>query len=123
MSYQVYVADDHSYVILEMSGEIKRNNAMEYILAAHKIGKELGIHKYLVDAIKARNVETTLGNYEFSYEDMTRNPEIDPKAIVVDVVSPDDHSHDFVETVLRNVGLDFTLFRDKEQALEYLRGK
>jgi hypothetical protein len=48
-------------------------------------------------------------------------PEIDKTALVAVLVRPDDHSHDFVETVARNSGLRVTLFRDRERAEDHLR--
>jgi hypothetical protein len=36
------------------------------------------------------------------------------------LVDPEDHSHDFVETVGRNAGLNVTLFRDRDAAKQYL---
>ena len=36
------------------------------------------------------------------------------------LVSPGDHSHDFVETAARNAYLDVTLFRDKDAAVRHL---
>lgn len=35
-------------------------------------------------------------------------------------VSPDDHSHDFIETVARNAGLSVTIFTDLQAAKAYL---
>lgn len=121
--HRIFVSEDNSYIIMERKGEVTRQTAMEQNIEAHRLGRELGIRKYLVDATHARNVETILGNYKFSYEDMTCNPEIDSNAIIAAVVSPDDHSHDFVETVLRNNGVNVTYFRDKDCAIEYLKAK
>jgi DNA-binding response OmpR family regulator len=36
------------------------------------------------------------------------------------LVAEDDHSHDFVETVMSNRGYKTRLFRDLEEALKYL---
>lgn len=38
------------------------------------------------------------------------------------LVSPDDHSHDFIETVARNAGLNVTIFTDLQAAKAYLTG-
>jgi hypothetical protein len=73
-----------------------------------------------VDATEARNVETAVANYQFAYQDMAQTPGLDPDAIAAFVVSPEDHSHDFIETVLRNSGQSATLFRDRKQAIRFL---
>jgi hypothetical protein len=66
------------------------------------VGRKMGINKYLVDVTKARNTDTVLGNYEFAYTDMKKTEGIDKYARVAVLVSPEDHSHDFVEIVARN---------------------
>lgn len=123
MSSQISLSDDSTYIILEVTGEIDRQSAMQYNLEAHKLGKERGIRKYLVDLTNARNTETVLNNYEFAYKDMKHTEGIDTRAIVASVVAPDDHSHDFIETAFKNSGFNVTLFRDKQKAIEYLNSK
>lgn len=123
MSSQISLSDDSTYIILEVTGEIDRQNAMQYNLEAHKVGKERGIRKYLVDLTNARNTETVLNNYQFAYDDMKHTEGIDKTAIVASVVAPEDHSHDFIETAFRNSGFNVTLFRDKQKAIDYLNSK
>lgn len=69
---------------------------------------------------ESRNVDTISRIYEFAYEDMKTPEGIDKNARVALLVSPEDHSHDFVETVARNTGMDVTLFRDREAAINHL---
>jgi hypothetical protein len=95
---------------------------MEHNRESHALGRKLGIRRYLVDLRKSRNVESLLDGYQFAYQDMPQQPEIDRSARVAILVSPGDHSHDFIETVSRNSGLDVTLFRDYEQAIAHLTG-
>jgi hypothetical protein len=123
MTHQIYLSEDSQYIILEVEGEITRENAMVFNLEAHKLGKELALNKYLVDLTNARNVESTLNNYQFTYGDMKQEPGINLTAIAALVVAEDDHSHDFFETLAKNSGLNVTLFRDKEKAIEYLNKK
>lgn len=58
--------------------------------------------------------------FKFAYEDIIAPPGIDKKARVAILASPEDHSHDFVETATRNAGLDVTLFRDRGLAIRHL---
>jgi hypothetical protein len=39
------------------------------------------------------------------------------------LVRPEDHSHDFAETVTKNAGQDITIFRDREAAINHLLKK
>lgn len=95
--------------------------ALQQNRAAHAQGRELGINRYFVDMTEARNAERVVGNYEFAHEDMRRDQSIEKDVRVAILVSPEDHSHDFVETALRNAGHNVTLFRDRELALRHLQ--
>jgi heme oxygenase len=123
MPHRIYLSDDSTYVILEQSGKVARKLQLKYNIEAHKIGKEHHIKKYLMDVIHARNTESNIENYQFTYEDLRRANEIDKTAIVALVVDPEDHSHDFIETLSINSGLNVTLFRDKAKAIEFLKNK
>ena len=123
MLSRISLSDDSSYIILEVTGEITRESAIKSSIDAHKFGKEKGIKKYLVDCTNSKNVDSVFNNYQFAYHDMRHTEGIDTTAITVLVVSPDDHSHDFVETAARNSGLNFTLFRNREKAIEFLKSQ
>lgn len=120
MSYTITPSDDGKYIFLKITANIDRQLAMQYILESHKMGQELGIDRYLMDATESRNVESSIQNYEFAYKDMHNTPAIDKSARVAALVSPGDHSHDFIETVTKNSGLDLTLFTDREEAIRHL---
>ncbi|MFH1279061.1 MAG: hypothetical protein ABIK65_11875 [Candidatus Eisenbacteria bacterium] len=120
MEHSISLSEDRSYVVLRLRGEIRGRAAVETNLEAHSFGREHGVHRYLVDARECRNVDTVFGNYEFAYKDMRLAEGIDRNARIAVLVSPGDHSHDFVETVSRNSGLDVTLFTDLELALRHL---
>lgn len=120
MTYTIRPSEDGNYILMKIVGEITRESSLKPNLEAHALGMKLGIHRYLVDATEARNVESPVANYQFAYTDMAQTPGIDPDAIAAFVVSPEDHSHDFIETVLRNAGQSATIFRDREQAIRFL---
>jgi hypothetical protein len=123
MPYHIYISDDSTYVVLEQSGKVTRGIQLQYNIEAHKLGKEHHIKKYLMDLIHARNTESNIENYQFTYEDLRGTNEIDRAAVVAIVVDPEDHSHDFIETLSINSGLNVTLFRDKVKAIEFLKSK
>ena len=123
MPRHLEVSPDGTYIVLTIKGDIDRKLAMRYNMEAHALGKQLDIKCYLVDATESRNIETTFDNYSFAYDDMASAPEIDRSARVALLVSPGDHSHDFVETVSRNAGLDVTLFIDRRLAEAHLRSR
>lgn len=120
MSYMIKVSDDGKYVILKHWGEINSEITTQRNLEAHALGMKLGITRHLVDVTEATHVDSATNTYKFAYEDMRLLPGINKKARVAVLVSPDDHSHDFVETVTRNAGQNVTLFRNREAAIKHL---
>lgn len=120
MPCSIEPSEDKKYIIQKVEGDITRELAMAYNQETHALGKELGINRFLVDVRESRNVSSVADNYEFAYKDMQKAPDIDRSARVAMLVSPGDHSHDFVETVARNSGLSVRIFTDLEAAINYL---
>ena len=120
MGYTITPSADGKYIVLKVTGDMTRRLTMDQNLESHAMGKRLGINRYLVDVTESRNVESVIDNYRFAYEDMRQAADIDKSARVAVLVSPDDHSHDFVETAARNAGLNVTLFTDRELAVRHL---
>ena len=120
MLYTIEPSNDGKYIVLKVVGDYTRQIALKNNLEAHATGKELGVNQYLVDMTESRNVETVTENYNFAYKDMINTPGIDQKARVAILVSPGDRSHDFVETVTKNVGLNVKLFTERELAIQHL---
>ncbi len=91
------------------------------IKEALALGEELGLNCYLTDVTEARNEDTATSNYNYAYSEMpkVRGGERS-KSRVASLVHPADHSHDFVETVSRNAGIDVRLFTDLDKALKFL---
>lgn len=123
MEYSISISDDRCYIILKVVGEFTAGSFMKCIIEAHTLGKEMDIHRYLVDATNARNIDSAFGNYKFAYQDMKKTEGVDRLARVAGLVSPGDHSHDFVETVSTNAGLFLSLFTDLAEARDYLLKK
>jgi hypothetical protein len=120
MNQLVSISDDRKYIILKATGSISRVQVIEYFIEAHSLGAEHDIDRYLVDFTECRNTDTVLRNYTLAYQDM-KDPRINQSARTALLVSPHDHSHDFIETLLRNSGNDVTLFHDCELAIWHLK--
>jgi len=120
MTYTITPSRDGRYIVLKVFGEINRRIAMKQNVEAHALGRKLGINRYLVDVTEACNTDTVQDSYEFAYKDMNGTEGIDRSARVATLVSPGDHSHDFIETVCRNAGLNVKLFTDPEMARSHL---
>ena len=122
MDYTITPSTDGMFIVLKVKGNITRRTAMQMNLEAHALGKQLQVRRYLVDVTEAKNTETPLENYKFAYSDMQTMDGIDKYARVATLVSPNDHSHDFMETVATNSGLIVRIFTDPDQAKRFLMG-
>jgi hypothetical protein len=123
MKYTLTPSDDGKYIILKIKGEVNRQTIEQPNLEAHALGKKLCIERYLIDVTEAKNTDSILDSYEFAYTDMITTEEIDKNALGAILVSPGDHSHDFIETVLTNAGLRVKLFTDPDLAKSFLINK
>ena len=119
MTYSIAAADDGQYIVVKVEGIITRRMAMEWTVAAHGLGRQLQIHRYLVDVTRARNKERVIENYDFAYLDMQAEG-IDRSARIAVLAAPGDDSHDFVATAAANAGLNFKLFTEREKAMGFL---
>lgn len=119
MKHNLSVSEDGKYIILQVSGQISRVQVIELFIEAHKLGGEKGLDRYLVDFIECRNTDTVLRNYTLAYQDM-KDPRINQSARTALLVSEIDHSHDFLEALMRNAGNDILLFHDRDLAVWHL---
>jgi hypothetical protein len=122
MTYSISASDDKKYIIVKVVGNISRQLAIKYNLEAHALGRELAIDRFLLDFTECRNTDTVLRNYKYVYDDM-KNPGINQAARTAMIVSPNDHSHDFIEALFRDARIDVTIFHDRDLALWHLHQK
>lgn len=121
MEYSIRPSENRDFILLTLVGDFTAKSMMTCIVETHILGQRLRVHRYLVDSLEARNVDSVLGNYTFAYVDMKITEGIDPQAVVAVVARPEDHSHDFVETVASNAGMTMKVFNDRAAAEEFLR--
>ena len=124
MEYSIKPSEEGDCIILKVVGEFTAKSMLKCTVEAHTLGQEMDIHWYFVDVTNARNIDTPYNNYKFAYQDLKMTEGTDPLAKVVCLVSPDDHSHDFIETVAYNAGVNagiiLKLFREPAEAKAYL---
>jgi len=119
MEYTIKVSENKRYILMTYKGTIDNRKAFECSEKAQTLGKELGINKFLIDSRNCPNEEPAASNYNLAYKDIPNEPPAFNTIIAI-VASPDDHSHDFIETVFRNTAKNVTLFRDYNEAVSYL---
>ena len=120
MEYSITVSEDGKYIILKVKGDMDRVSAMREIIEAHELGAKLGIERYMADLTEARNIRSIVDDYELANDYTHNDRRINTFARVAMLVSSEDHTHDFLETASINAGWRVKLFRDRQQALNYL---
>ena len=120
--YNIQVSGNNDYIVLTIIGNFNAKDMVKYVVEAHAKGNKKKIDCYLVDVTDAKNIDSVKNNYDFAYSEIKNAHGVNFTAKVVAVVSPEDHTHDFVETVLSNAGLPIKLFRDRSKAINYLLG-
>lgn len=119
MPYELTIPPDATYVLVTVDEPFTRRLAIDLAVGSSRLAAFEGLRGFLYDLRRSRNVESVLTNYEFVHRDMPPL-DLDRCARVALLVSPDDHSHDFVETVSVNVGYSVRLFRDEAIAIHWL---
>jgi hypothetical protein len=121
MEYSIGPSADGQHIVLVVVGEITTMGVMDAIVEAHALGAELGIRCYLMDATAAKNADSAISNFKFAKDSIPEKATIDLAACVAALVDPRDHSHDFFEAAAQTAGFDFTLFRDRDAAVDHLQ--
>ena len=75
--------------------------------------------RFLFDVRGCPNIEQPHKTYKYTYDEM-KTLNLDRVARVAILASPNDKSHDFVETVNVNAGYNVKLFKEANAALSWL---
>jgi hypothetical protein len=120
-TYSMSISQDGKYIHIRVFGEKTRELAKTIAVEASRVGKELDVHRVLLDFTEPSNSESVFKIYELAYSDMSQE-EVDKKVVLACLVNPGDHSYDFAETMFRNAGFNFQLFDDLNEAIGFLQG-
>ena len=119
MTKEIKVSDNGKYIIVRVDEDMTRTLAESLGLEAMHLGIKKNLNKFLYDLRNSRNKETINANYIFAKQDLKRlDP--NPNNKIAMLTSPNDKSHDFIETVLRNAGYNVKLFIVEEEAIIWL---
>jgi hypothetical protein len=118
MIKEIKVSDSGKYIIVCVNEDMTRSLAESLGLGAMHLGNRKNINKYLYDLRNSRNKESVNANYIFANQDLKRL-EPNPSNKIAMLTSPNDKSHDFIETVLRNAGYDVKLFVNESEAIAW----
>jgi len=121
MEYELKVSNGGNYLIVTHKGNVTGEIALKAVLESHTLAREHGILCILVDAIEARYFESKMEKYYATVYERFKNQQIDRRTCVALLVDPDDYSHDSMETLMRIIGHNVTLFRNREKAIKHLK--
>lgn len=117
--YRITLSENGKYVICQVKGLITKDIALEFTKALHRFSLATGVKRFLSDVREAQNTLNPAQNYIFAYKEMTGlDLQRDVRSAIL--TSPDDSSHDFVETVSQNAGFNVRLFHDENAAIQWL---
>lgn len=121
MAYTIGVSPDGAFLVITVFGSLTAEEASKYTAEATTVGTRLGIDRVLVDVTGAVNSDVTEDSYDFAHRRLPQLSAHGAVPRVATLVSPDDHSHDFIVLTSQNAGFNVTLFRNRKAAEEHLR--
>ena len=119
MPYHVTYVEDADYVIGTLTGGLTEK---ELNAARGEMGAQLTAHrcgKLLVDATGLSRMQSIAADFEFTAQHQSALPPGTSHAVVIQ----EKHKErmQFVENVAQNRYVEFRLFTDRDQAIEWLR--
>lgn len=120
MKYTISPAENGDHIQIMVHDVINRQIGIRIVHDSHALGDQLGIDTFLMDLTDVVNNDSTINRYNFAHVDIPTTDGFNHFAKVAVLVNPADHSHDFIETVLRNTGVNIRLFHDREEAMAFL---
>jgi predicted N-formylglutamate amidohydrolase len=119
MEYIIELSEHKKYLICRVNEPITTAMANEYTMDLDRMSHETGIKRFLIDVRNAKNIMSTIDNYDYAHKEMEEMKlQKDVRAAILAV--PDDHSHDFFELAGQNEGYNIRIFRAEEEAIAWL---
>lgn len=118
--YDLEVHADGSFVVVRsFRAPITLDIAVSFTAAFTRLGDEQGLRRCLIDIRPVYDDSSILDKFDYAYRKAS-DAGLDQKWRVAVLKRAEDHSPDFIETVMTNAGYDFRLFDDQVAALEWL---
>ena len=120
--YEIGYSPDKSYVFVRairqpFTSQLAQTIARELI----PLGAKMGINSYLLDLRGTQSGTSPVEKHKFAYKDADGLGVLRQMKTAI-LKDPDDHSPDFLETVMHNAGFNLQIFDNESQALNWLQG-
>ena len=119
MDYEISVSEAEELVHIKVYETVTSDIEHAFVTAAIYTATEHDLLHFLFDVSRVRNVATPVDHYCVANQQLTPTP-LDHRARIAILRSPEDDSHDFVQTVLLNAGYICELFHDEVDARAWL---
>jgi hypothetical protein len=116
MAFTIELADNQQYLSIRAIDNLTAACMRKVMIAVQGKAIRHGMSKFLFDVRNAENVESAATNYSYVYNDLAQM-NMSRTAQCAILASPDDGSHNFMETLCRNAGYDVMLFTDMAKAI------
>ena len=120
MDYDFQISQDGSYIIVRFLADITTRIGEDANKNAAEFGAEHRISLFLHDLRGVRCIEKPTNLYLSAYKTVP-GLGIDRGSKIAMLTSPDDHSHDFVETLWQNNNFIIKIFSDEDSAIKWLQ--
>ena len=120
LEYQIALSDDGSYIRITFFVDMTNELAERSLFEGYRLSEETGVLKHLIDVTRVRSAQSTTDMYMLAYKRLSVSPLYRNFKIAV-VTHPDDNSHDFVETLLLNIGANGKVFKNEDKAIAWLK--
>ena len=107
------------YFRINAKVDVTTEIARSWLSELANYSRESGVHNYFFDVRNVKNISNVTDNYNFAHHDVS-SLNIEKTGRHAILVSPDDHSHDFIETSMLNAGYNVKIFHDEDQAINWL---
>jgi hypothetical protein len=120
MNFELCLATDGGHAIMTNHADVTHSSAIQHQRAMQAFADEHKVTRFLIDTRGKRFVGGPVELYTFVRNTLPAEG-YDRHWHVALVTSPDDNSHDFLETVCHNVGYHVMVFKNFTSAQDWLR--
>ena len=117
--YQIALSDDGSYMRLTFLVDITNEIVDRSHIEMSRLSEETGVLKHLIDSSRVQAAQSATDMYMLIHKELSVSPVFRTFKIAI-VTHPNDDSHDFIETLFFNSGVNGKLFKNEDEALVWL---
>jgi len=122
MKYELSISESGGYISIKVNQPMTTDLGRRCGVDAARLANERNITNFMFDVRKAPNLQSVTEDYIYAYKEMAHFGFSKAMRSAL-LVSPDDRSHDFIETAFRNAGYIVKIFTDESSAISWLEKK